>query len=67
MQGYKRRQSIKDWTILFSVIFTIIGAATYYVVFFTPKNSLELYQAITFADDFEEVKKINVKRVRRQF
>jgi hypothetical protein len=67
MQGYKRRQSIKDWTILFSVIFTIIGAATYYVVFFTPKNSLELYQAITFADDFEEVKKLMLKEYEGNF
>jgi hypothetical protein len=27
----------------------------YYKFFFTPKDSLELYQAISFADDFEEV------------
>ena len=36
----------------------IVGGATYYDVFYTPKNSLELYQAITFADDFEEAKKL---------
>jgi len=30
----------------------------YYVYFFTPKNSLELYQELHFADDFEEVQKL---------
>lgn len=36
----------------------MIGGATYYGFFYTPKNSIELYQAIAFADDFEEVKKL---------
>lgn len=29
--------------------------------FFTPKNSLELYQAIHFVDDFHEAKKVMLK------
>src|SRR5690606_34519720 len=29
----------------------------YYVLFFTPKDSLELYQELHFADDFEDVQK----------
>lgn len=36
----------------------ILGLAAYYILFFTPKDSLELYQAISFADDFEKAQKV---------
>ncbi|MCG1022892.1 hypothetical protein [Sutcliffiella horikoshii] len=32
----------------------VAGVAIYYVLFYTPKNSLELYQAIRFSKSFEE-------------
>jgi len=32
-----------------------LGGSIYVKFFFTPKDSLELYQAISFANDFEEV------------
>ncbi len=32
----------------------IIGGTTYYVLFYTPKNSLELYQAIRFSKSYQE-------------
>lgn len=56
--GFSKKKGLKDWITLLILIFVIVGGATYYVVFFTPKNSLELYQEISFADDFEEVKKL---------
>lgn len=39
------------------IILLILGGSLYYVYFFTPKNALELYQEITFSNDYEEVKK----------
>ena len=45
---------LKSWLLFLVLVFLILGAPTYYVNFHTPKNSLELYQAIAFADDFQE-------------
>lgn len=39
----------------------IVGMAIYYIFFFTPKNSLELYQTISFADDFDEAQNVMLK------
>ena len=36
----------------------MVGGATYYGLFYTPKNSLELYRALAFADYIEWVKKL---------
>ena len=49
---------LKSWLLFLVLVFLILGAPTYYVTFHTPKNSLELYQAIAFADDFEEATKL---------
>ncbi|WP_102262652.1 hypothetical protein [Mesobacillus jeotgali] len=40
------------------VLLTLVIVITVREIFFTPKNSLELYQKITFAKDFEEVQKL---------
>lgn len=45
----------------FLILSLIVGGSVYYFFFFTPKDSLELNQAISFADDFEEVQKIMLK------
>ncbi|WP_421664564.1 hypothetical protein [Lysinibacillus telephonicus] len=45
--------------ITFSIFALIIfAAATYYILFFKPKNSLELYQVISFAKDYNEVQNL---------
>ncbi len=46
------------WFRIIIVIFITIGAATYYQVFVTPKHSLELYQEMAFAEEFEDVQKL---------
>lgn len=46
------------WFRIIIVIFITIGAATYYQVFATPKPSLELYQEMAFAEEFEDVQKL---------
>ena len=56
--GISKKKTLKDRITFIILVFVIVGGAMYYFVFYTPKNSLELYQAITFADDFEEAKKL---------
>lgn len=53
-----KKKTLKNWIAFLILVLVIVGGATYYNVFYTPKNSLELYQAISFADDFEDVKKL---------
>ena len=53
-----KEKILKNWISFLIVVLVIVGGATYYDIFYTPKNSLELYQAISFADDFEDVKKL---------
>ncbi|WP_342505952.1 hypothetical protein [Sporosarcina sp. FSL K6-2383] len=53
-----KKNTLKNRIAFSLLVLVIVGGATYYEVFYTPKNSLELYQAISFANDFEDVKKL---------
>ncbi|MGG0669729.1 hypothetical protein ABE073_14540 [Lederbergia citrisecunda] len=52
--GEKRSRAIT----IFLVAVLLLSGVLYYVYFFTPKNSLELYQSITFADSIDEVQEL---------
>ncbi|MEN2766912.1 hypothetical protein [Ornithinibacillus xuwenensis] len=52
------KKKLKDWITLLVLALIIIGGSLYYVYFFTPKNSLELYQELTVAESFEEVQEL---------
>lgn len=54
---FKKEKTLKGWITFIVLILIIVGGSLYYVHFFTPKDSLELYQELTFADDYEDVKK----------
>lgn len=54
---FKKKPLKGQWRGLIFMVF-ILGLATYYILFFTPKNSLELYQALSFAKDFEEAQEV---------
>lgn len=55
--GLKQKKSLNErWELILMIL--VLGLAAYYILFFTPKDSLELYQAISFADDFEEAQKV---------
>lgn len=56
--GFQRGKSVTDWVILIIISVICISGSIYYLLFYTPKNSIELYQAISFADDFEDVQKL---------
>ena len=53
-----KKKTLKNRITFLILVLVIVGGAMFYDVFYTPKNSLELYQAILFADDFEDVKKL---------
>ena len=53
-----KKKTLKNRITFLIFVLVIVSGAMYYEVFYTPKNSLELYQAISFADDFEDVKKL---------
>ncbi len=55
--GQMQKKLLKERRELILMIL-VLGLAAYYILFFTPKDSLELYQAISFADDFEEAQKV---------
>lgn len=49
-----KKTLLRNWH-FFILYFLLVGSATYYFVFMTPKNSVELYQNILFAEDFKGV------------
>lgn len=53
-----KKKTLRNWFFLLLLVLVIAGGATYYNVFYKPKNSLELYQAISTADSFGDAKKI---------
>ncbi|WP_235863221.1 hypothetical protein [Ureibacillus sinduriensis] len=57
----QRQMKHIDLILFLSIIFICVFGSIYYVYFYTPKNSLELYQAISFANDFEDAQKLILK------
>ena len=51
--GSLKKVSLKSRLITGIIIFIILISVNYYFHFFKPKNSLDLYQSMSFADDFE--------------
>lgn len=54
---FNKQPTLNELILVFIIVFVSIGASTYYILFLTPKNSLELYQAISFANDFEKAQR----------
>lgn len=53
-----RKKTQKDWIVFFVLFLFIVSGSVYYIYFFTPKNSLELYQKLHFSDSFEQAQKL---------
>ncbi|MBS3678841.1 hypothetical protein KGF86_01295 [Ornithinibacillus massiliensis] len=53
-----KRKTPADWIWFFVFCFIIVGGSVFHVLFFTPKNSLEMYQELHFADSFEDVQSL---------
>lgn len=52
-----KKKTAKDSSAFFLLMAIIFGGLIYYFYFLTPKNSLEMYQELHFADDFDEAQK----------
>jgi hypothetical protein len=59
--GIIEKTSLKGKIVVGIVVLVILMSINSYIFLFKPKNSLELYQSISFADDFEEAKKLMLK------
>ncbi|MGN7400273.1 hypothetical protein ACTHO0_10480 [Cytobacillus praedii] len=59
--GKSKKMMLQGIAIIILMFSIISCGAVYYFYFFTPKNSLELYQAISFAKDFEEAQKLTLE------
>jgi hypothetical protein len=59
--GIFRKTSLKNRIVSGIIVFIILISINSYIFLFKPKNSLELYQSISFADDFEEAKKLMLR------
>lgn len=57
---FTKKWTRKDWIAFLVIVLLIVGASFYNVFLFKPKNSLELYQELKFADSFEEAQKLFV-------
>jgi hypothetical protein len=62
-----QKKSLKEWMGFTIVIVLMIGTAVFYQFFYTPKNSIELYQAISFAADFEQAQKVMLEGYEANF
>ncbi|GAA0471538.1 hypothetical protein [Alkalibacillus silvisoli] len=60
MDVYKKKTLRKSLTFFIPAVI-VAGALLYYVYLFTPKNSVEMYQELRFADSFEEVQSLSVE------
>ncbi|WP_257964265.1 hypothetical protein [Bacillus sp. UMB0728] len=60
-----QKSIIRYRIVLFIMAFMIEGGMIYY--FHTPKNSIELYQDLSFAADFEEAQKLSLKGYEEHF
>ncbi|WP_246941947.1 hypothetical protein [Bacillus pinisoli] len=59
--------SFKNELIIGIMVFVILIVVNYYFHFIKPKNSLDLYQSISYADDFEEAQSIMLKGYEANF
>ncbi|MBO0588619.1 MULTISPECIES: hypothetical protein [unclassified Sporosarcina] len=62
-----KKVSLKSRLITGIIVFVILISVNYYFHLFKPKNSLDLYQSMTFADDFEEAQSLMLEGYEANF
>lgn len=65
--GHTEKMSFKRRLITGIVVFIILISVSYYFFLFKPKNSLDLYQSMSFADDFEEAQSLMLEGYEANF
>ncbi|NLP49814.1 hypothetical protein HC179_03745 [Bacillus sp. RO1] len=59
--------SLKSRLITGIMVFIVIISVSYYLHLFKPKNSVDLYQSMSFADDFEEAQSLMLEGYEANF
>jgi len=59
--------SLKSRLIAGIMIFVVLVSVSYYIHLFKPKNSVDLYQSMSFADDFEEAQSLMLEGYEANF
>lgn len=65
--GRLKKMSLKSRLITGITVFVILISVNYYFHLFKPENSLDLYQSMTFADDFEEAQSLMLEGYEANF
>jgi hypothetical protein len=65
--GIFKKISLKKRLMSGIIVFVILFSVNYYIHFFKPKNSFDLYQSISFVDNFEEAQKLMLKGYEANF
>ena len=65
--GRLKKVSLKSRLITGIIVFVILISVNYYFHLLKPKNSLDLYQSMTFADDFEEAQSLMLEGYEANF
>lgn len=55
---FGKKKSLKEISTIVAIALLVFGGLVYYKLFYTPKNSLELYQAMAFTDDMADIEKL---------
>jgi hypothetical protein len=66
IQKLYKTNRVRNWLTMFILVLTVTGAVTYYFMYLTPKNSLELYQSISFAKDYKDAQAHMLKGYEKQ-
>ncbi|WP_404469594.1 hypothetical protein [Sutcliffiella horikoshii] len=65
--GRLKKMSLKSRLIASIMIFVVLVSVSYYIHLFKPKNSVDLYQLMSFADDFEEAQSLMLEGYEANF
>lgn len=65
--GRLKKMSLKSRLITGILIFVVLISVSYYLHLFKPKNSVDLYQSMSFADDFEEAQSLMLEGYEANF
>lgn len=65
--GRLKKMSLKSRLITGILVFVVLISVSYYLHLFKPKNSVDLYQSMSFADDFEEAQSLMLEGYEANF
>ena len=62
-----KKNTLKSRLRIGIMVFVVLISVSYYFFLFKPKNSLDLYQSMSFADDFEEAQSLMLEGYQANF